>query len=215
MRLLKLLLCVPLVAAAPARAEAPRILVLGDSISAAYGMELEQGWVHLLQQRLHLEGYPHRVVNASVSGETTAGGLARLPDLLQTHAPDVVILELGGNDGLRGLAMRETRANLARMISLSRQEDARVVLLGMKLPPNYGAVYTGAFERIFVELGARPGVTGVPFLLDGVALEPGLMQADGIHPTSRAQPQLLDNVWPALLHQLERRQDPVLHSSGD
>lgn len=187
-----------LVAPAPARAEAPRILVLGDSISAAYGMELEQGWVHLLQQRLQLEGYPHRVVNASISGETTAGGLARLPELLQTHAPDVVILELGGNDGLRGLGLQQTRDNLERMIELARQQAARVLLLGMRLPPNYGAVYTDAFERIYAQLAGEQYVASVPFFMDGVALEPGMMQPDRIHPTSRAQPQLLDNVWPVL-----------------
>lgn len=192
-------MCLLPVVAGPVRAEeAPRILVLGDSISAAYGMELEQGWVHLLQQRLRDQGYPHRVVNASISGETTAGGVARLPQLLQDHIPSVVILELGGNDGLRGLGLQQSRDNLARMIELSRRQDTRVVLLGMRLPPNYGPVYTEAFERIYSQLSAGSGVAGVPFLLEGVALEPGMMQHDRIHPTTRAQPRLLDNVWPAL-----------------
>ena len=190
-----------LIAAGPVRGEeaAPRILVLGDSISAAYGMELEQGWVHLLQQRLQLQGYPHRVVNASISGETTAGGLARLPELLQTHSPEVVIIELGGNDGLRGLGLQQTRDNLERMIELARQQGVRVVLLGMRLPPNYGPTYTEAFERIYAQLGGPQGVDSVPFFMEGVALEPGMMQHDRIHPTARAQPQLLDNVWPVLV----------------
>lgn len=197
-------MCLLPVAAGPVRGEdAPRILVLGDSISAAYGMELEQGWVHLLQQRLQLEGYPHRVVNASISGETTAGGLARLPELLQTHSPDVVIIELGGNDGLRGLGLQQTRDNLEGMIELARQQGARVVLLGMRLPPNYGPTYTDAFERIYAQLAGPPGVVSVPFFMEGVALEPGMMQHDRIHPTSRAQPQLLDNVWPVLEPELE------------
>lgn len=186
----------------PAQAGEPVILVLGDSISAAYGMELKQGWVHLLQQRLQQQGYPQRVVNASISGETTAGGLARLPALLQQHAPAVVVIELGGNDGLRGLAMQQTRNNLARMIELVREQDARVVLLGMRLPPNYGPAYTDAFERMYAELATEYDLTEPPFLLEGVALRPELMQADGIHPTAPAQPRLLDNAWPALRQQL-------------
>ena len=188
---------------APVQARAPVILILGDSISAAYGMELEQGWVHLLQQRLQLEGYPHRVVNASISGETTAGGLARLPELLETHAPDVVIIELGGNDGLRGLGLQQTRDNLEGMIELARRHNARVVLLGMRLPPNYGPAYTDAFERIYAQLDGPGDVVSVPFFMEGVALEPGMMQHDRIHPTARAQPRLLDNVWPVLQPELE------------
>lgn len=191
-----------LVLSSSIQAKPPVVLVVGDSISAAYGMELERGWVQLLQLRLQLEGYPHQVVNASISGETTAGGLARLPKLLQTHEPDVVIIELGGNDGLRGLAMQQTRNNLADMIALAQQHGARVVLLGMRLPPNYGPTYTEAFERMYAQLGEQHGVADLPFLLEGVALEPGLMQPDGIHPTARAQPQLLDNVWPVLQSQL-------------
>lgn len=197
-------MCLLPVVVGPVRGdEAPRILVLGDSISAAYGMELEQGWVHLLQQRLRDQGYPHRVVNASISGETTAGGAARLSELLQTHAPAVVILELGGNDGLRGLGLQQTRDNLERMIELSRGQEARVLLLGMRLPPNYGPVYTDAFERIYTQLAGPQGVDSVPFFMEGVALEPGMMQPDRIHPTAAAQPRLLDNVWPVLEPLLE------------
>ncbi|RRQ21079.1 arylesterase [Thiohalobacter thiocyanaticus] len=206
MRLLKLLVCLLLVAAGPVRAEeAPRILVLGDSISAAYGMELEQGWVHLLQQRLRDQGYPHRVVNASISGETTAGGAARLPALLQEHTPCLVVIELGGNDGLRGLGLQQSRDNLAGMTERAQAAGARVLLLGMRLPPNYGPAYTDAFADIYHELADSYETAVLPFLLEDVALEDGLMQADRIHPTAAAQPRLLDNVWPVLEPLLELR----------
>lgn len=197
-------MCLLPVVAGPVRAEeAPRILVLGDSISAAYGMELEQGWVHLLQQRLRDQGYPHRVVNASISGETTAGGAARLPTLLQEHAPCLVVIELGGNDGLRGLGLQQSRDNLAGMIERAQAAGARVLLLGMRLPPNYGPVYTEAFADMYRELADRYGTAVLPFLLEDVALEDGLMQADRIHPTAAAQARLLDNVWPVLEPLLE------------
>ena len=165
--------------------------MLGDSLSAAYGLPEEAGWVALLAGRLPAD----RVINASVSGETTAGGLARLPALLQRWRPDWVLLELGGNDGLRGLPPGHSRDNLARMIERSRAAGARVLLIGIRLPPNYGQAYVRAFERIYPELARTHGVPLVPFLLDGVATRPELMQPDGIHPRAEAQPVMLENVW--------------------
>jgi acyl-CoA thioesterase I len=182
--------------AAPA---APRtILVLGDSISAGYGIKVEEGWVVLLAQRLKVKGYGYRVVNASVSGETTSGGVNRLPRALALHKPAIVILELGGNDGLRGLPIATSRANLTRMIELARQSGARVVMVGMKIPPNYGPRYSGEFEAMFGELAKRYRLPLVPFFLEFVALDAALMQADGIHPNAKGQPRLLQNLWPAL-----------------
>ncbi len=186
----------PANASTPAKART--ILVLGDSLSAGYGIKVQEGWVSLLANRLQTEGYGYRVVNASVSGETTTGGLNRLPRALQLHKPDIVVLELGANDGLRGLPLATTRENLKRMIELSKAQRARVVLVGMKMPPNYGQRYTEGFEGLFVELAARHKLPLVPFFLDKVALVPGLMQADGLHPTAEAQPILLANVWPQL-----------------
>lgn len=180
-------------------AEAPRILIVGDSISAAYGIEIEAGWVALLQQRLRAEGYPHRVINASISGDTTVGGRARLPALLARDAADIVILELGGNDGLRGLSLAQTKDNLRAMILAARESRASVLLLGMRLPPNYGPTYTSAFAQIYADLAHQLQVPVVAFLLEGVATDAGLMQADRIHPRAAAQTRLLDNVWPALV----------------
>ncbi|KGK83511.1 MAG: arylesterase [Pseudomonas sp.] len=174
------------------------VLVVGDSISAAFGLETSQGWVHLLQQRLAEQARPRSVVNASISGDTSAGGLARLPTLLAEHRPEVVILELGGNDGLRGQSPAQLKQNLAAMIEQSQQTDAKVLLLGMRLPPNYGRRYTEAFARVYHELADERDVALVPFVLEGVAGEPGMMQGDGVHPTASAQAQLLENVWPAL-----------------
>jgi acyl-CoA thioesterase-1 len=179
-------------------AAARTILVLGDSVSAGYGIKVEEGWVALLQQRLRQQGYGYRVINASVSGETTTGGLTRLPRALERHKPAIVVLELGGNDGLRGLPLATTRANLVRMIQLSQQAGARVVLVGMKIPPNYGPRYTQGFEQIFSDLAREYRLPLVPFLLDKVALTAGMMQDDGLHPTARGQPVMLDNVWPTL-----------------
>jgi acyl-CoA thioesterase-1 len=188
-------------AATPART----ILVLGDSISAGYGINVEEGWVALLQKRLKTQGYGYRVVNASVSGETTSGGLQRLPRALSLHKPEIVILELGGNDGLRGLPIATTRDNMTRMVELSTGAGARVLLLGMKVPPNYGPRYTAGFEQIFAELASRKNLPFVAFFLDKVALRPGLMQADGLHPTAGAQPLMLDAVWPTLETRLLKR----------
>lgn len=184
--------------APPAHAAAPVVLVVGDSLSAGYGIARIDAWTTLLQERLSEQGFPHRVVNASISGDTTRGGLARLPAALEEHKPGVVVVELGGNDGLRGIPVREIRDNLARMIELSRAAGAEVVLAGVHIPPNYGPRYTEEFHRVYHDLAAEYGTALVPFILDGVALEDGLMQADGLHPTAAGQPVMLDNVWPAL-----------------
>jgi len=187
------------VAALPAYAETPALLVFGDSISAGYGLaRVDRGWVALLQAKLKSEGYGDEVVNASVSGETTAGGLARLPRALSLHHPAVVLLELGGNDGLRALPIEQMRANLARMIDLAKNAGAKVLLLGMRIPPNYGPQYTEQFSAVYADLARDKHVPLVPFLLSDVALHPDLMQADGVHPVEAAQPLLLATVWPTL-----------------
>jgi len=175
-----------------------RLLVFGDSLSAAYGMAPEQGWVAALAQRLRQRAQPWQVINTSLSGETTAGGTARLADTLERTKPAIVILELGGNDGLQGLALQQTRANLQSMILQIQDHQARVLLLGMRLPPNYGPEYTRRFSAIFEELAHTAGLAYVPFFLQGVATDPALMQADGIHPRAEAQIRLLNNVWPQL-----------------
>lgn len=172
--------------------------MVGDSLSAGYGIEVRDGWVTLLQQRLTRQGYPHTVVNASISGDTSAGGRARLADALKRHHPQIVILELGANDGLRGLSLRATRTNLEAMIKAAQSAGARVLLIGMQLPPNYGPDYTGKFRAIYRDLARNNDLPLVPFLLDGVALNPKLMQPDGLHPRAAAQPRLLENVWPYL-----------------
>jgi len=174
------------------------ILVFGDSLSAAYGIRPEQGWVALLAQRLQAQGYGYQIVNASVSGETSDGGLERLPRALQLHQPRVVILELGANDGLRGLPVSATRDNLAAMVRLAQAAGARVLLVGLRIPPNYGPRYTEEFARIFPELAEQYHVTLVPFLLENVALKPQLMQADGLHPDAPGEPVILETLWPYL-----------------
>lgn len=184
--------------AAVAPDQPSRILVLGDSLSAAYNMESRDAWPSLLQARLNQDGYPWRVFNSSITGDTTQGGLARLPRLLERHRPEIVILELGGNDGLRGLPHEVTRENLATMIEMSQARGARVILAGIRIPPNYGEEYIRAFEGIYPALSQRYGTALVPFFMDGVALQPGMMQADGVHPSVEAQPVLLDNLWAVL-----------------
>jgi acyl-CoA thioesterase-1 len=181
------------------------ILVLGDSLSAAYGIKPAQGWVALLQKRLQDEGYGQRVVNASVSGETSSGGLQRLPRALQLHKPGIVIIELGSNDGLRGLPLSVTRDNLSKMVAASKKAGAEVVLVGMQMPPNYGARYTAEFAALFRELASRNSLALVPFLLESVALNDKLMQADGLHPNVSGQPIILDNVWPHLEPLLKKK----------
>lgn len=182
-----------------AAADAPRpLLVLGDSLSAAYRIPLASGWVSLLDERLTQAGLARPVVNASISGETTAGGLARLPKLLEQHRPAVLVIELGANDGLRGLPLAEPRANLVRMIELARAADARVVLIGIELPVNYGPQYRDGLRTLYQGLARDFNLPLVPFLLDGVALDAALMQDDGLHPTAAAQPRVLANVWGVL-----------------
>lgn len=173
----------------------PTLLVMGDSLSAAYGIEQEMGWVTLLAERLDGEA---QVINVSISGETTSGGAQRLANIIGQRQPDIVLLELGGNDGLRGLPPAQMRSNLAGMIEQSQQAGADVLLLGIDIPPNYGQAYRDAFTGVFHSLADEYDVPLVPFLLEGVALNEQLMQDDGIHPTAAAQPIILDNVWPAL-----------------
>jgi acyl-CoA thioesterase-1 len=174
------------------------ILVLGDSLSAAHGIRPEQGWVALLTQRLQTQGYGYEVVNASVSGETTSGGLQRLPRALQLHQPGLVILELGANDGLRGLPLATTRDNLTKMVQLSQAAGARVLLVGIRIPPNYGPRYANEFAGIFPEIAHQYRLPLVPFLLEKVALDATLMQEDGLHPNARGEPVVLDTIWQGL-----------------
>ncbi|MBN4079109.1 arylesterase [Beggiatoa alba] len=187
------------VSAKSQQTDSPVILILGDSLSASFGINANAGWVALLQQRLASENLPHQVVNASISGETTSGGLQRLTQALNQHLPKIVIIELGANDGLRGLSLNLVRQNLSRMIRASQQAEARVLLIGMRLPPNYGPRYTRDFEQIFVEIAEQHETGLVPFLLAKVATRRELLQGDGLHPTAAAQPQLLNTVWPQLL----------------
>ncbi len=193
-------LCLSTLHAAPQ----PTILVFGDSISAAYGIRVEEGWVSLLQKKLASQGYGYRVVNASVSGETTGGGLARLPRALDRHRPDILILELGGNDALRGLPLDNVRTNLDNMIRKSAAAGARVVLAGMRMPPNYGPRYSQEFQTMYADLSRQHGLPLIPFMLEGIALDESLMQPDGLHPNAKAQPMLLAGIWPRLEPLLER-----------
>jgi acyl-CoA thioesterase-1 len=191
-------LLVPALAYAKGPGGSP-ILVVGDSLSAAHNIPVQSGWVSLLEQRLKQQmKAPPAVVNASISGETSSGALTRLPGLLEKHHPGVVVIELGGNDALRGLAPAQLKANLDRMIVLSRQAGAQVVLLGIDVPPNYGPAYRERLRGVYAQLAEQYRLPLVPFFLEGVALHPDLMQADGLHPTAAAQPKVLDNVWPVL-----------------
>lgn len=171
------------------------LLILGDSLSASFGIEQSQGWVSLLSRKLDNHQYRMRVVNASISGETTQGGLQRLPTLLEKHKPAMVIIELGGNDGLRGLNLSMIESNLREIIKLLKRDTAKIVLTGIRLPPNYGQVYTEKFYQVFQNLARQENVPLVPFIMEGVATDNSLMQADGIHPTAEAQPVLLENMW--------------------
>ncbi len=177
----------------------PTILVLGDSISAGYGVAVEDGWVGALRARLEAENYPHRVVNASITGDTTSGGRSRLPDALERHEPAIVIIELGGNDGLRGQPLEAMRQNLQAMIEHARGAGARVLLLGIRLPPNYGRAYIERFIGVYEQLAETTGVALVPRVLDGVGERREFMQDDGIHPNADGHEVILDNVWPTLL----------------
>lgn len=185
--------------------QAATILVFGDSISAAYGLETGEGWVQLLQQKLDKTAPgKHQVFNGSLSGETTSGGVRRLPALLRKHNPDIVVIELGGNDGLRGQPPALMENNLKQMIADSRKAGATVILLGMKIPPNYGKAYTQAFEKVFAEVANDAAVPLLPFFLEGVGGNPFLMQRDGIHPSAKAQTRLLENAWPLISKTLRK-----------
>jgi acyl-CoA thioesterase I len=202
------LLFVLLAACSPLRAAesgpAPTILVLGDSLSAGYGLDAGTGWVALLEQKLASGGFAHRVVNASISGETTAGGLTRLPRLLDRHRPVLVLVELGGNDGLRALPLKALRSNLERIADLCAKAGATAVLFEMRIPENYGATYTQAFTRTFGEVAREKKLPLVPFLLAAFATDPGAFQADGIHPSAAVQAKILDSVWPSIAPLLRR-----------
>ncbi len=182
------------------------LLVIGDSLSAAYGIPAEAGWVALLERRLQKLHTHWMTVNASITGDTTAGGRSRLPHLLELHAPDLVVIELGTNDGLRGFGFDQIRRNLDAMITRSQESGARVLLVGGRLPPNYGKAYAEAFHRMFHQTAKSANVPLVPFLMDGVALDPALMQDDGYHPNTAAQSRLLENVWSKLEDMLK---DPM------
>lgn len=181
-----------------ALAQSPVILVMGDSLSAAYGINPEKGWVNLLRQKFEKQAISVEVINSSISGETSAGGLRRLPDLLNTYNPDVVILELGANDGLRGHPVNNMVNKLQAMIDLTLAQHSKVLLLGMKIPPNYGRRYSELFSSAYPRLRQENDITLVPFMLQGVATRPELMQSDGLHPTAEAQPIILDTIWPYL-----------------
>lgn len=189
--------------AANANAE-QNIVILGDSLSAAYGLDERDGWVELLRRRLSREGIESEVINASISGETTGGGLNRLPKLLDNYQPKLLIIELGGNDGLRGYPIRQMQNNLQQMIAMAQEQNTEVVLLGMRIPPNYGKRYSDLFYNAFQKIAEKMNVTLVPFFLEGIATKPELMQSDGIHPTQEAQATMLDNVWPDIQHQIHQ-----------
>ena len=183
------------------------LLVFGDSLSAAYGIEEADGWVNLLAEKLTTENPNYTVANASVSGETSTGGLARLPAALEEFQPAIVILELGGNDGLRGLPLRTLKDNLTAMVEMCLEADAEVLLAGIQIPPNYGPRYTQPFYELFGEIAEDKELAFVPFLIDGIPQQPDLMQEDGIHPKAEAQFMILDNVWPVLAPMLSTNSD--------
>ena len=203
--------------AGAAAKDAPVLLVLGDSLSAAYGMPLSRGWVSLLEQRLRDANRPWRVVNASISGDTTSGALKRLPKLLELHAPKVVIIELGGNDGLQGKPLDAIASNLQGLIGVVRGAGAQPALVRMRIPPNYGRYYTGEFERLYEQIAVREEVPLLRFDLEGLASAKGMMQEDGIHPAPEAQARMLDSLWPDLnarLLSLERDRQSRKQSPG-
>ena len=179
-------------------ADAPTVLVFGDSLSAGYGIDVDQSWATLLQKRLADQGYEHRVVNASISGDTTESGATRIGYAIETFSPALIILALGGNDGLRGIPPSTMRRNLYTIIETSRDSGAAVVLLGIRIPPNYGQRYIAEFEAVFRQLAEELNVPWIEFFMEGVALNEDLMQPDGIHPNAIAQPILLDNAWPII-----------------
>lgn len=194
-----------IVSTACAAASARTILVLGDSLSAGFGIAQQQSWPSLLERRLKEESYPYQVTNISISGETTRGGLSRLPNALSQHKPDIVVLALGANDGLRGLPLEQMNDNLEAMIRISKDVRARVLLLGMQLPPNYGEEYTRRFKQIYADLARRHKIALQPFLFDGFADQRDAFQNDGLHPTAKVQPIMLDNVWQGLRPLLKKQ----------
>ena len=194
----------------PAIAAIPKILIYGDSLSAAYGIPLQQGWAVLLQSKLAHENLHYDIINASVSGETTSGGLSRFAPTLKQTRPDIVILELGANDGLRGLPVNDMRTNLETMILQSKKSGAKVLLVGMRIPPNYGAKYTETFSESYLQLSRKHKVSLVPFMLENVAVRPDLIQQDGLHPNAAGQPIILENIWIKLRPLLKRSR---LHST--
>lgn len=179
-------------------ANAPAVLVFGDSLSAGFGIDVDQSWTALLQSRLQSQGYEHRVVNASISGDTTEGGAARIEQAIAAFSPALVILELGGNDGLRGIPPDRMRANLDKIITVSQSSGAAVVMLGIRIPTNYGPRYREAFENVFRQLAAKHDIAWIEFFLEGVVLDEELMQDDGVHPNAAGQPVLLDSAWPMI-----------------
>lgn len=182
-------------------------MVFGDSLSAGYGIDIDQSWTHLLQQRLQNRGYEYTVVNASISGDTTESGATRIGPALEKFTPALVILELGGNDGLRGIPLERMRENLLTIVNRSKASGAAVILLGIRIPTNYGPRYTQAFEAVFRDVAAQTETPWLEFFIEGVALKPELMQDDGIHPNAEAQPILLDNAWPIILQALQLPED--------
>ena len=194
-----------LAAHAGAQPVAPTLLVVGDSISAGYGLARGEGWVDLLAARLAEKGQRERVINASISGDTTAGGRARLPALLREHRPSIVVIELGGNDALRGGNLQATRENLDAMVAASQAARAKVLIVGMKVPPNYGTAYARTFDAVFTDVAKARRVPVVPYVFVGFGEDLTQFQGDRIHPTAAAQPRILDNVWPALLPLLAKR----------
>jgi len=190
--------------AQPVMEKQQTLLIVGDSLSAAYGIAPDKGWVRLLEQRLAKKSYAYQVVNTSISGDTTSGGVYRLSNAVKQHNPQIVVLELGANDGLRALSLKKMRQNLAMMIEKSQHAGAKVLLLGMRIPPNYGKAYTDNFHQIYHDLAAEYDIPLVPFFLDKVALNPALIQVDGLHPNAKAQGQLLENVWEELEKLLEK-----------
>ena len=184
---------------------AQTIVIFGDSLSAAYGIQPDTGWVALLESKLKQQNSTYKVINASISGETTSGGLTRFAQMLKTHQPEIVVIELGANDGLRGLSLSDMQRNLNSMIKLAKAKNATVMLLGMRIPPNYGIQYTQKFYAIYDNLAKQYKLNLVPFFLDGVAGNRALVQDDGLHPTAAAQPKLLENVWPKLQSLLKNK----------
>jgi len=194
-----------LAASASAYSAPKTVLVVGDSLSAEYGLTRGAGWVALLEQKLKAEKIDARIVNASISGETTSGGRARLPALLTQHKPQIVVIELGANDGLRGLPVASAEANLRQMVTLSQKQDAKVMLIGMRMPPNYGRAYTERFFNMYNTLSKEMKAPLVPFMLEGVADKPALFQADRLHPNAQAHPIILNNIWPAFSSMIRQR----------